>query len=108
MAAKFEILQSRGGQFRWVLTSQGRVLARSDPYAGRAACLRAMESFRKAAPAATVVDQTVKPARATSPKPTSARVAHTTGRVMGKAAAKVAEVPSLAVEAARKVVGAGR
>ena len=108
MAAKFEILESTRGKFRWVLVSQGRVLARSDPYAGRAACLRAMESFRKAAPAAAVVDQTVKPAKVTSPKPPSARVARTTGRVMGKAAAKVAEVPSLAVEAAKKVVGVGR
>ncbi len=32
-------------------------------------------------------------------------MARTTGRVMGKAAAKVAEVPSLAVEAANKIVG---
>jgi uncharacterized protein YegP (UPF0339 family) len=108
MAAKFEVLESKRGQFRWVLTSQGRVLATSDPYAGRAACLRAMESFRKAAPAATVVDHTAKPVRAASPRPPSARVARTTGRVMGKAAATVADVPSLALEAAKKVVGAGR
>ncbi len=68
MAAKFEILVSTGGQFRWVLTSQGRVLAKSEPYAGRAACLRAMESFRQAAPTATVVDQTAKPAKVVSPR----------------------------------------
>jgi uncharacterized protein YegP (UPF0339 family) len=104
MAAKFEIRQSKAGEFRWALTSQGRVLAKSDSYAGKAACLRAMESFRKAAPTATVVDHTVRPAKAVSPKPAPARVARTTGRVVGKAAAKVAEVPSLAVEAAKKVV----
>ncbi len=100
MAAKFEIKELRGGQFRWVLTSQGRVLATSDPYTGRAACLRAMESFRKAAPGATLVDQTVKPAKAASPTPASARVARTTGRVMGKAAATVAKVA--------EAVGVGR
>ena len=92
MAAKFEIQELLGGQFRWVLTSQGRILATSDPYEGRAACLRAMESFRKAAPGATVVDQTVNSAKAASPQPAAARVARTTGRVMGKAAATVAKV----------------
>lgn len=103
MAAKFEILQPKPDEFRWVLTSQGRVLAKSDTYRGRASCLKAMESFRSAAPTASVVDHTVKPAKA-PPKPVSARAARTTGRVVGKAAAKVAEVPSLAVEAAKKVV----
>ena len=110
MAAKFEILQSKAGEFRWVLTSQGRVLAKSDAYTRKVSCLTAMEAFRKAVPTATVVDTTAKPAKASAAKgrrttkPVSARAARTTGRVVGKAAAKVAEVPSLVVSAVEKVV----
>ena len=61
MAAKFEIEQSKAGEFRWVLTSQGRVLARSDSYTRKVSCVNAMESFRKAAPSAQIVDHTVTP-----------------------------------------------
>src|SRR2546423_4213792 len=94
MAAKFEIRQPMQGQFEWVLLNQGRVLARSDTYTRKASCLKAMDSFRLAAPKATLIDHTATPA--------PARVARSTGRVAGKAAAKVAEVPSLAVPAAQK------
>jgi uncharacterized protein YegP (UPF0339 family) len=84
MAAKFEILQPNPGEFRWVLTSQGRVLARSDSYTRRASCVKAMESFRKAAPTAPVSDSTVAPA----PKATTAKAARAAGRAVGKLAAK--------------------
>ena len=63
MAAKFEILQPNPGEFRWVLTSQGRVLARSDAYTRKVSCVNAMESFRKAAPGAEIVDHTARPAK---------------------------------------------
>ncbi len=92
MAAKFEILQPKPGEFRWVLTSQGRVLARSDAYTRKASCLNAMESFRKAAPTATVDDRTVTTAPKGAPakeKPATAKAARATGRMVGKAAAKV-------------------
>ena len=102
MAAKFEIVQPKAGEFRWVLTSQGRVLAKSDAYTRKVSCQNAMESFRKAAPTATIVDLTVKPAAA--PKTVPGKVARTTGRVVGKAAAVVAEVPSLLTSAVEKVV----
>jgi len=95
MAAKFEILQPKPGEFRWVLTSQGRVLARSDAYTRKASCLNAMESFRKAAPTAVVDDQTVATApkrAAAKDKPATAKAARATGRVVGKAAAKVKEL----------------
>ena len=59
MAANFEILQPRPGEFRWVLMSQGRVLARSEAYTRRVSCQNAIESFRQAAVAAVVDDQTV-------------------------------------------------
>ena len=102
MAAKFEIVQPKPGEFRWVLTSQGRVLAKSDTYTRKVSCQNAMESFRKAAPTAIVVDHTARPAAA--PKTVPGKVARTTGRAVGKAAAKVAEVPSLLTSAVEKVV----
>jgi uncharacterized protein YegP (UPF0339 family) len=105
MAAKFEILQPKPGEFRWVLTNQGRVLARSGAYTRKVSCVNAIESFRKAAPTATIDDtttaKTTKPASATT---ASAKAARVTGRAVGKAAATVAGVPSIAVSAAKKVV----
>jgi uncharacterized protein YegP (UPF0339 family) len=104
MAAKFEIVQPKAGEYRWVLSSQGRVLAKSDAYTRKVSCVNAMESFRKAAPTAAVVDHTVKPAKSAAPTSTPGKVARTTGRVVGKAAAVVADVPEAAVEAVKKVV----
>ena len=105
MAAKFEILQTNPGEFRWVLTSQGRVLARSDAYTRKVSCVNAMESFRKAAPGAEIVDHTARPAKTVAaPATVPGKVARKTGRVVGKAAATVAEVPQVAVEAVLKVV----
>jgi uncharacterized protein YegP (UPF0339 family) len=105
MAAKFEILQPKPGEFRWVLTSQGRVLARSETYTRKVSCQNALESFRKAAPSATVDDQTVAvapkgraPQRAAA-KPVPAKAARTTGRVVGKAAAKVKQLVESVEEA---------
>jgi uncharacterized protein len=92
MAAKFEILQPKPGEFRWVLTSQGRVLARSETYTRKASCLNAMESFRKAAPTATVDDRTAPPRVAAAPKSAPAKAARAAGRVLGKAAAKAKEL----------------
>jgi uncharacterized protein len=110
MAAKFEILQPKPGEFRWVLTSQGRVLARSDAYTRKASCLNAMESFRKAAPTATIDDTTVaaaataapqkgRAAKGAAPKPATAKAARATGRAVGKAAAKVKELVESVEEA---------
>ena len=111
MAAKFEILQPKSGEYRWVLTSQGRVLARSEAYTRRVSCVKAMEAFRQAAPTAEILDTTAQPAAtrgrakaAPAPASTTAKLARTTGRAMGKAAATVTEAPSLVVEAAKKVV----
>ena len=102
MAAKFEIFQPKPGEFRWVLTSQGRVLARSDTYTRKASCVNAMESFREAAPTAVVDDRTVAPAKggaARGDKPATAKAARATGRVVGKAAAKVKELVESVEEA---------
>jgi len=113
MAANFEILQPRPGEFRWVLMSQGRVLARSEAYTRRVSCQNAIESFRKAAVAAAVDDQTVvrpvarRARRADTPKTAPAKAARATGRVVGKAAATVAKVVEVPIEAVKKVAGVG-
>ena len=59
MAAKFEVSSNGKGGFKWILTSQGRTLAFSEPYSRKASCLNAIESLRKAAATATVSDGTV-------------------------------------------------
>lgn len=106
MAANFRILQPKPGEFRWVLTNQGRVLARSESYTRRASCLKAMESFRSAVPTADVVDTTTKDVVFAPPASVPGQAARTTGRVVGKAAAKVADVPALARSTVGKVVDA--
>ena len=106
MAAKFEILQPKPGEFRWVLTNQGRVLAKSESYTRRAACLKAMESFRAVVPTADIVDATTKDVKFAPPASVPGRAVRGSGRVVGKAAAKVAEVPALAKSAVEKVVDA--
>src|SRR5437870_13732142 len=83
MAAKFEVSSNGKGGFQWVLTSQGRTLAHSEPYSRKASCLNAIESLRKAAATATVSDDTVastngaaaKPAAAKAPRKAAARKA---------------------------------
>ena len=104
MAAKFEIIQATAGEFRWVLTNQGRVLAKSESYSRRASCLKAMESFRAAVPTADIVDTTTKDVKFAPPATVPGRAARTGGRVVGKAAAKVAEMPSLAKSAVGTIV----
>lgn len=106
MAAKFEVLQPKPGDFRWVLTNQGRVLAKSESYTRRASCVKAMESFRTVVPTADIVDATTNDVKFAPPATVPGRAARSSGRVMGKAAAKVAEVPSLAKSAVEKVVDA--
>jgi uncharacterized protein YegP (UPF0339 family) len=117
MAAKFEILQPKPGEFRWVLTSQGRVLARSEAYTRKVSCLKAVESFRTAAPTAAVADTTsTRPVKLAPPRTAPGKAARVTGRAIGKAAAKakpiakaakvVAEAPVKAVSAAKRVVTA--
>ncbi len=106
MAANFQILQPKPGEFRWVLTDQGRVLARSDSYTRKASCLKAMQSFRTAVPTADIVDVTTKDVKFAPPATVPGRAARTSGRVVGKAAAKVADLPSLAKSAVESVVDA--
>src|SRR5437660_12836618 len=104
MAAKFEVSSNGKGGFQWILTSQGRTLAHSEPYSRKASCLNAIESLRKAASGATVSDSTAgssngvaakaapaKTARKASPRKAAApRKAATAAKAPRKAAAKKA------------------
>ena len=104
MAAKFDIIQPKAGEFQWVLMNQGRVLAKSEAYTRRASCLKAMESFRAAVPTADIVDLTTRDVKFAPPATVPGKAARTGGRVVGKAAAKVADVPSLAKSAVGTIV----
>lgn len=106
MAANFTILQPNPGEFRWVLTDQGRVLARSESYTRKASCMKALQSFRTAVPTADIVDVTTKDVKFAPPATVPGRAARTSGRVVGKAAAKVAEAPALAKSAVESLIEA--
>jgi uncharacterized protein len=82
MAARFEIKQNGRGEFRFVLTSNGRVLATSESYTRKSSCLNAIESLRKAAASASVAENAIQ----TAPVAKAARAA---GRAVGKAKGKV-------------------
>jgi uncharacterized protein YegP (UPF0339 family) len=104
MAANFQILQPAPGEFRWVLTDQGRVLARSESYTRKASCLKALQSFRTAVPTADIVDVTTKDVKFAPPATAPGKAARKTGQVVGKAAAKVAAAPAAAKSAVERVV----
>jgi uncharacterized protein YegP (UPF0339 family) len=95
MAAKFEIHTPKAGEYRWVLVSQGRTLATSPGYSRRGMAEKAIDSFRMAAIAAPVADQT--PTRS---KGAPGKVARVAGRAVGKAVVKSRR----AVETAEKTV----
>lgn len=84
MASKFEIQSPKAGQFRWVLVSQGRTLAKSPTYTRRALAQKSIDSFRMAAIAAPVTDLTVPVAETTPGK-----VARVVGRTAGRMARMV-------------------
>src|SRR3979409_2203550 len=85
MAAKFEVSSNGKGGYKWILTSQGRTLAFSEPYSRKASCLKAIESLRKDAETATVSDGTLATSHGAAAKPAGAKKA-----APRKAAAKAA------------------
>ena len=98
MAAKFEIRSAKAGEYQWVLVSQGRTLATGPAYARKALAQKSIDSFRIAAIAAPVDDQTRAPS-----KTATGKVARVAGRVAAKAVVKgaraVEKVEKTAVEA---------
>jgi uncharacterized protein YegP (UPF0339 family) len=97
MAAKFEVRQPKAGEFRWVLTSQGRTLATGEAYRRKVLAHKAIDAFRIAATAAPVIDTTVPAASTTTRK--AARMA---GRAVAKAVVKGARAVEKVERAATK------
>lgn len=57
MAAKFEIFQDKGGKFRFNLKAgNGEIIASSEAYESKAACKNGVESVKKNAADADVVE----------------------------------------------------
>jgi uncharacterized protein YegP (UPF0339 family) len=57
--AKFEIYQDKKGEFRWRLRADNnQVIATGEGYSSKAGCKNGIESVKKNAPKAEVVDQT--------------------------------------------------
>ncbi|MBN9239016.1 MAG: DUF1508 domain-containing protein [Micrococcales bacterium 70-64] len=58
MAGKFVITKDKKGEFRFVLKAgNGEIIAQSEGYAAKASALNGIESVRKNAADATVVDE---------------------------------------------------
>ena len=59
MAGKFVITKDKGGEFRFVLKAgNGEVIAQSEGYVAKASALNGIESVRKNAADAEIVDET--------------------------------------------------
>jgi len=57
MAAKFEIYKDKKGEFRFrLIASNGQVIATGQGYKAKKSCLNGIESVKKNAPAAEVVE----------------------------------------------------
>jgi uncharacterized protein YegP (UPF0339 family) len=57
--AKFEVYKDKKGQFRWRLKAgNNEVIATSEGYTTKSACLKGIESVKKNAPKAETLDQT--------------------------------------------------
>jgi uncharacterized protein YegP (UPF0339 family) len=57
MAAKFEIFLDRKKQYRFHLkASNGEIIAASEAYETRAACIKGIKAIQKSAPTAVIID----------------------------------------------------
>ncbi|TGK17974.1 DUF1508 domain-containing protein [Leptospira fluminis] len=57
MAAKFEVYTDKGGKFRFRLKAgNGEIIAASEAYESKQACLHGIESVKSNAPIAQVVE----------------------------------------------------
>jgi|GraSoiStandDraft_4_1057263.scaffolds.fasta_scaffold884642_1 uncharacterized protein YegP (UPF0339 family) len=80
MPGKFVVRKSGKG-FHWnLLASNGKVIASSDPYETRRAALAGIESVRKNAPKAVVVDGEDIPPRTEAAKLLAKRVGETVAK----------------------------
>ena len=61
-SSKFEVYVDNSVRYRWRLrAANGETVAASEPYATRAAALKAVERVRRTAQGADVVDLTARP-----------------------------------------------
>ena len=106
MTAKFEIVSPKAGEYRWVLTNQGRRLATSEAYSRKGSAEKAINLFRMAATVAPVIDTTV-PAATTTTRRAARAVGRTLAKAVMKGARAVEKVETVAAtatnEAAKKV-----
>jgi uncharacterized protein YegP (UPF0339 family) len=59
MAGKFEVYTDKAGKFRFRLKAgNGQVIAVGEAYESKKACLNGIESIRRNAPDAKLIDQT--------------------------------------------------
>lgn len=57
MAGKFEVYEDKSGKFRFRLKAgNGEIIAMGEAYESKAGCLKGVESVKKNAPDAEVVD----------------------------------------------------
>ena len=57
MSAKFEVYQSKNGEFRFRLkAANGQIIAHGQGYTTKAACMNGIESIKKNAASADVVE----------------------------------------------------
>ncbi|MCK5128968.1 MAG: YegP family protein [Clostridiales bacterium] len=58
MAGKFEVYKDKKGEFRFRLkASNGQIIATGEGYSSKAACLNGIESVKKNAPKAKVIEE---------------------------------------------------
>jgi uncharacterized protein YegP (UPF0339 family) len=58
MAGKFEVYQDNAGKFRFRLKAgNGEIIASSEAYESKAGCLKGVDSVKKNAPTAKVVEE---------------------------------------------------
>lgn len=92
MPAQFVLKKGTTGKFRFnLLARNGQVIATSEAYDTKAKAMAGIESVRKNAPDAPVVDSTTpaaKPAKATAAKATAAKAAGTSDGAAAKTAAR--------------------
>ncbi|MDR0624688.1 MAG: DUF1508 domain-containing protein [Treponema sp.] len=87
MAAKFEIFLDRKKQYRFHLkATNGEIIAASEAYETKAACLKGIKSIQKNAPAAQIIDpeEAVKKAAKAVPAKRGAKVAASSAAAKGK------------------------
>jgi uncharacterized protein YegP (UPF0339 family) len=78
MAAKFEIFTDRKKQYRFHLkASNGEIIAASQAYENKAACIKGIKAIQKSAPTAEIIDpeEAVKKAAKTAPAKSGVKAA---------------------------------